>query len=216
MEKKTDYKAAEKRYKAAEKDFNIQSSRWDKTLRNSIDVLDDAIDLLRSVEKIPAKHEARIAAISNSRMRIVENEISRAKRFEIPQNVKDVASVALEAVEKIPTDRIAHAGRKVFGIGAAFAGICAAAVAGKRNRASIDDSRDILKTIRSIAEEEAKIRDKNAKLIKKITEVESASVRLKKVTKKAEKVGGKKYNLFTKRRIIELILHAENLADKMN
>lgn len=216
MEKKADFRAAEKRYKAAEKEYSIQSSRWDKTLRNSIDVLDDAIDLLRSVDKIPAKHAQRLANVSNSRMRIVENEISKAKRIEIPQSVKDVASAALGVAEKIPTDKIAHAGRKAIGIGASVAGICAAAIAGKRNSLSINDGKEAFETIKSLAEEEAKIRDKNAKLIKKITEVEAAAVRLKKITKKAEKIGGKKYGFLTKKKIKMLILLAENLADKMN
>ena len=104
---------AEKRLKAAEKELRLQSGRYEDAVVMSVTALDDVTDLLESIANLPEDKADRLMMISNGRMRIVEKEISKARRRNAARTIAD----------SIPARGVMFAGRKAaaFGISAAGA-----------------------------------------------------------------------------------------------
>ena len=196
---------AEKRLKAAEKELRLQSGRYEDAVIMSVTALDDVTDLLESIANLPEDKADRLMMISNGRMRIVEKEISKARR-----------NAARTIADSIPARGVMFAGRKAaaFGISAAGA-VCHAIM---RTNKKKDAAGKTVRTLKSISDDEAKAEEKAFRLKMKTDAIVTSCKSLNKAVSKSKRLEGKNYSsrkLFFRRRVESLLKMAEHLEELM-
>lgn len=194
---------AEKRLKAAEKELRLQSGRYEDAVIMSVTALDDVTDLLESIANLPEDKADRLMMISNGRMRIVEKEISKARR-----------NAARTIADSIPARGVMFAGRKAaaFGISAAGA-VCHAIM---RTNKKKDAAEKTVRTLKSISDDEAKAEEKAFRLKMKTDAIVTSCKSLNKAVSKSKRLEGKNYSsrkLFFRRRVESLLKMAEHLEE---
>lgn len=194
---------AEKRLKAAEKELRLQSGRYEDAVVMSVTALDDVTDLLESIANLPEDKADRLMMISNGRMRIVEKEISKARR-----------NAARTIADSIPARGVMFAGRKAaaFGISAAGA-VCHAIM---RTNKKKDAAGKTVRTLKSISDDEAKAEEKAFRLKMKTDAIVTSCKSLNKAVSKSKRLEGKNYSsrkLFFRRRVESLLKMAEHLEE---
>lgn len=197
---------AEKRLKAAEKELRLQSGRYEDAVVMSVTALDDVTDLLESIANLPEDKTDRLMMISNGRMRIVEKEISKARRRNAARTIAD----------SIPARGVMFAGRKAaaFGISAAGA-VCHAIMRTNKKKGAAGKT---VRTLKSISDDEAKAEEKAFRLKMKTDAIVTSCKSLNKAVSKSKRLEGKNYSsrkLFFRRRVESLLKMAEHLEELM-